>query len=213
VCQWVQIWGERMDVSQELREAWVQAGLAEWERSIDVTTKEGCLAIEGYFRAINWAWALDRAGGNYSEQARRAHPATLEYCGIFWAAMGMRVGDFVPVPLSPALRIHQRVAEYVLPSTHRIEHAGHWAEVPQAERLKVDEMARGDIVLVETSGRKHYGDHYAMVLEVKEDKIKTLEANASGLLGSGKQGRGVVQRERPLQSIRRIRRFGEAHFV
>ena len=202
-------------IDQHLREAWIAAALEEWERGVDATTPDGERIIEGYFDDIRWRWAIERAGGRYSEAARRSHPATLEYCGIFWAAMGMRVGMYVPTPLSPDIEIHPRVAEYVLPSTHRLEHSGHWGVVPQADRVTVQEMQRGDLAIVATSGRKAYGDHYTGILSVDHDRrvIETLEANASGILGDGRRGRGVVKRERSFDSIRRIRRFGKVHFV
>jgi hypothetical protein len=196
-------------------EAWIAAAEEEWARGVDATTPAGEKIIEGYFDVIRWRWAIERAGGRYTEAARRSHPATLEYCGIFWAAMGLRVGTYVPTPLSPDLQIHPRVAEYVLPSTYRLEHSGHWGAVPEADRVTIDEMRRGDIITVATSGRRDFGDHYAGVLSVDRDRriVETLEANASGTLGDGRQGRGVIKRERSFDAIRRIRRFGKAQLI
>lgn len=199
-----------------IRDAWIDAALAEHARGVDATTPDGERRITGYFEDIGWRWAIDNAGGErYSEGLRRRNSGLLEYCGIFWGAMGLRVGAYVVPPYSPDLQIHPRVAEYVLPSTYRVAHSGHWGDVPEAERVTVQEMARGDILTVVTGAGKTYGDHFAGVVDVDERRqiVHTVEANASGELGDGQQGRGVVRRERRYDSIRRIYRFGDVHFL
>lgn len=199
-----------------LRDAWIDAALVEHARTVDATTLEGEERITGYFEAIGWRWAITRAGGErYTEELRRANSGLLEYCGIFWAAMGLDVGMYVRPPLSPDLQVNPRVAEYVLPSTYRVEHSGHWGKVPRAERVTIHEMARGDIITVVTGQNKAYGDHFAGVVDVDLDRqiVQTVEANASGVLGSGEHGRGVVRRERKFEAIRRIYRFDERHFL
>lgn len=221
--------------ARDIRHAWIDAALAEHARHVDATTPEGEEIITGYFERIGWRWAITKSGGTrFTEALRKANPGLLEYCGIFWAAVGMEVGAYMPTPKifsAPLSRfllarvgifppggdytIHPRVAEYVLPSTYRIEHSGHWGDVPEAERVTVQEMERGDLIIVATSGRKSYGDHFAGVVNVDHDAqtVETLEANASGLLENGKQGRGVVRRQRRFDEIRRIRRFDGRHFV
>lgn len=221
--------------AKTIRNAWIDAALAEHARTVDATTPEGEEIITDYFDRIGWRWAIEKAGGTrFTEGLRKANPGLLEYCGIFWAAVGMEVGAHMPEPemmksflgrfllrmveFEPPerdLQIHPRVAEYVLPSTYRIEHAGHWGDVPEADRVTVQEMKRGDLIIVSTSGRKAYGDHFAGVVSVDRDAqtVQTVEANAWGVLGDGGEGRGVVRRQRRFDVIRRIRRFDERHFV
>lgn len=221
--------------AKTIRHAWIDAALAEHDRTVDATTPEGEEIITDYFDRIGWRWAITKAGGTrFTEALRRANPGTLEYCGIFWASVGMDLGRYMPTPKifsAPLSRfllarvgifppqtdctIHPRVAEYVLPSTYRIEHAGHWGDVPEADRVTVQEMERGDLIIVATSGRKSYGDHFAGVVSVDRGSqiVETVEANARGVLGDGSEGRGVVRRSRRFDEIRRIRRFDERHFV
>ena len=222
-------------MSKEIRNAWIDAALAEHSRHVDATIRSGEDIITEYFERIGWRWAIEKAGGTrYTEALRRANPGLLDYCGIFWGTVGLRVGEHMPKIEAPKnvigrfvlermgldlepykdLQILRGVANRVLPSTYRIEHAGHWEETPQAERITVHEMDRGDLIIVATSGRNSYGDHFAGVVEVDHDRqiVKTVEANASGILGDGRHGRGVVTRERSFDSIRRIRRFDGRHF-
>lgn len=221
---------------KEIRNAWIDAALEEHARHVDATRRQGEDIITEYFERIGWRWAITKAGGTrYTEALRRANPGLLDYCGIFWGAVGMSVGEFMPkieapknvigrfllnrmgLDLEPykGVQILPAIANRVLPSTYRIEHKGHWDGIPQAERVTVQEMERGDLILVVTRAGKSYGDHFAGVVEVDHDRqiVKTVEANASGILGDGSHGRGVVTRERTFDSIRRIRRFDQRHFV
>lgn len=225
--------------AKTIRNAWIDAALAEHARTVDATTRKGEDIITDYFDRIGWRWAIAKAGGDrFTEGRRRSNSGLLEYCGIFWAAVGMDVGRHMPEPeilnsflgwflvsigrvnLPPYknLQIHPGVANYVLPSTYRIEHSGHWkdaGDVPEADRVTVQEMERGDLIIVATSGRKSYGDHFAGVVSVDRDRqtVETVEANAGGVLGDGSEGRGVVRRTRKFDEIRRIRRFDERHFL
>lgn len=221
--------------AKTIRNAWIDAALAEHSRTVDATTRKGEDIITEYFDRIGWRWAITKAGGTrFTEALRRGNPGLLEYCGIFWAAVGMDVGRYMPEPeilksflgrfllrmvdFEPPerdLQIHPRVAEYVLPSTYRIEHKNHWGDVPEADRVTVQEMERGDLIIVATSGRKAYGDHFAGVVSVDHaaQTVETVEANARGVLGDGSEGRGVVRRTRKFDEIRRIRRFDERHFL
>jgi hypothetical protein len=73
-------------------------------------------------------------------------------------------------------------------------------------------VAPGDIITVDTGAAKAYGDHYALVEDVKAGVISTWEGNASWQLGDGQQGHGVVLRTRQMSAVRRVYRLNEAHF-
>lgn len=211
-----------------LRGAWIDAAIEEHARCVNAATRAGEERITEYFDAIGWRWAITRAGGErYSEALRRGNPGLLEYCGIFWGAMGLRlevepfgeskIADFFAQKHGLDLRyyLHPRVAEYVMPSTYRIAHSGHWGKIPRADRITVHELDRGDIITVVTGRNKPYGDHFAGVVEVDSEAqtVQTIEANTWGVLGDGTEGRGVVRRSRRFDEIRRIYRFDERHFL
>lgn len=207
------------------RDAWIGAAIQEHARGVNAATPAGEARITEYFDAIGWRWAITKAGGDrYTEDLRRGNPGLLEYCGIFWGAMGLRiqsvVGDSKIAEYYAQLYglryyLNPQIAEYVLPSTYRIGHSGHWGKIPPAERVTVHEMDRGDIITVVTGRNKPYGDHFAGVVEVDSmaQTVQTIEANTWGLLGDGTEGRGVVRRSRRFDEIRRIYRFDGRHFL
>ena len=103
------------------------------------------------------------------------------WCGAFAA--------WCDITLSAELR------KKVLPSTYRL-----WEFCKGTARsIPLDEIQRGDIVVVGKKGGKRWGAHITRALEVGETHVSTIEGNAHGRLGSGLWGEGVVTRQRPFK--------------
>ena len=81
----------------------------------------------------------------------------------------------------------------VMPSTYRL-----WEFCKGTARaVPLDEIQRGDIVVVGRRGCKRWGQHITRAVSVSETHVDTIEGNAHGRLGDGRWGEGVVTRRRP----------------
>lgn len=197
----------------ELREAMLACAISEWERVVDC--RKDADRITQYFRDCGWQWHLDEhSGGVFDEDVRRKTPH-LEYCGIFLGWCGLYLGLHMPGGQCLPVALREPIAYYVLPSTARAASHAKWSQAGSLapERVHPEDVRRGDIVTMHTSRGLPYGDHYAIVVERKGDMIETIEANASGTLGDGSSGRGVVRRHRELVRVRRVYRLEDRHFT
>lgn len=202
---------------KQLRRAHLAACLAEHASHVEVFDDDD--HISDYFRWIGWQWYLDEYfdGGEYDEQTRR-DTGRGNYCGVGPAAMGVATLGYhvermqcVPVSLDPG------IANYVLPSTERIDSEESWAEAgfERPEFLDADQARPGDIVTVRTrdTNPEPFGDHVVVVRDhIHSGKLPTVEFNAAGRLGDGSWGRGVVKRSRSLTDVRRVLRLERKHF-
>ncbi len=197
----------------QIHEAWLQSTLEEWEMGVGANTDEGARRITTYFDVIGWRWALRQAGTDYySESARGRHPGLLNYCGIGLAFTSDRLGQY----LDPVhhVGIAEGVQYYCLPGVPRMHDPSRW-EAAGLARLKprpVEEVQRGDILTITTTGRREIGDHFCQAEEVDHELgvIHTVEFNAMGDLPS-RRGRGVVKRERKFEAVRGVWRFGRGY--
>lgn len=198
--------------AEQCREALVRAALREWESVVECRAQADRIAQ--YFRDCGWQWHLDdHAGGTYDEDVRRRTPH-LEYCGIFVGWCGIYAGTYGWPGVCAPVGLRHAIAEYVLPSTYRASNRAKWvqARTLPPEPVPPEQVQRGDIVTVETSRGLYYGDHYAIVVSREGDVLETVEANASGTLGDGSHGRGVVRRTREIADVRRVYRLEARHF-
>lgn len=194
------------------REALVLRALREWESVVECRRNADRIAL--YFREVDWQWHLDEhSGGTYSEDVRRGTPH-LEYCGIFVGWCGLYLGNHLREGRCLPYRLRPAIAEYVLPSTARAASHAKWAQARTLAPARVEpsEAQRGDVVTVVTGRGQSIGDHYAIVVGRSGEELETVEANASGTLGDGAQGRGVVRRTRALADVRRVYRLEGRHF-
>lgn len=103
------------------------------------------------------------------------------WCGAFaaWCDIGLR----------------REIRKKVMPSTYRLYEfcLGTDREIP------LDEIQRGDIVIVGRAGGKRWGAHITRALEVHDEYVLCVEGNAHGELGDGAWGEGVVIRKRPFK--------------
>ena len=199
-----------------MREALLKACLAEHERTIRSVGSED--RITEYFRGIGWGWAIDEhcPGGVYDDQIRRngGRSVPLNWCGIGPGFVGTRLlGDHLIDGQCVDVRLKPGIATSVMPSTMRLEDLRRWEQAGVAPPGAAAMPQRCDIITVETSGvRGLAGDHYAVVVDVDGETIHTVEFNATGELGDGTRGRGVVRRTRPVSKVRQICRLETIHF-
>lgn len=203
-----------MDLSStDLRNAFLRAIHEEWKSVVDVNTEEGEKRVTEYFQWIGWQWNLDaNFDGAFSEEIRK-NTGEGNYCGIGPAAVGVRLlqlhvkdGMCYPVALDPGL------ANFVLPSTRRIADREKWrqAGVEMVGQFPPEDLRPGDLAMVRTRRQNPYifGDHIVVVRDhIHEGKLPTYEFNATGELGNGVQGRGLVRRTRPLSTVRNTLRL------
>ena len=198
---------------EQLRRAWLFVALDEHQKIVRSQGEED--RITEYFHRCGWQWALNEAaGGRYSEEARRRRPDLLNWCGLFPAWCGLHVGLYLEPGQCVPVRLRHGVAQRVLPSTYRAQSPDKWADAGIAPPAQVphDEIAPGDIITVVTGSGKPYGDHFAIVVDGEAESLLTVEGNATGELGDGSSGRGVIQRRRPIADVRRVYRLTEKHF-
>ena len=93
------------------------------------------------------------------------------------------------------IRLKEEIRKKVMPSTYRLYEfcLGTPREIP------LDQIQRGDIVIVGRAGGKRWGAHVTRALEVHDEYVETIEGNAHGELGDGTWGEGVVIRKRPFK--------------
>lgn len=202
----------------QLRAAWLAAVEAEWRRTVRSVGDEE--RITRYFRETGWGWAIDQhcPDGVYSDEVRRnlGLAGPLNWCGIGLGWVGAhRLGEYIEEGQCLPVRLRMDIAVSVMPSTSRIYWMDWWAEIPvePMERVDPSEIQPGDIVTVKTGPRKDRGDHYVMALdEPANGLLPTYEFNATGTLGDGSEGRGVVRRTRKMEDVAVVYRPDEQHF-
>lgn len=203
-----------------LRKAWVVSGLWEWTRVIrdrdrghDADAEE----IAAYFRMCGWQWFLDAYGdGMYVETYEvDGEVRFMEWCGVFHGATGSTIGAVFDVlghgELSTA-SLKSGVRKYVMPGTPRLASSRKWSEAGTEPFLDLsrDEADVGDIVVV---GRRSYGSHITQVVDTGRTWLLTLEGNATGVLGDGSVGEGVIVRYRDRAEVKRAYRPMWTQFV
>jgi len=91
--------------------------------------------------------------------------------------------------------LSEHIRRKVMLSTYRL-----WEFCRNTPRdIPLDEIQRGDLVIVGRKGGKKWGAHITRALEVTDTHVHTIEGNGHGLLGDGRWGEGVVTRKRPFQ--------------
>lgn len=209
-----------VDLGAIFREAWIRAAEDQWQKGLQLPGSTAERQIGEFFREIGWQWALDKFGlddGLYSEEARKKSPAGLNWCGIFIAAMGTRINEYMVNLIDINAILDVQVASKCLPSTFRMQDKATWkkTKLEPFRALSVDQVQRGDIITLKTlQNPKPYGDHIAIVQDVDRFKstIRTIEGNATGYFPGGNFGRGVVQRDRAMSAVARVYRADKEHF-
>lgn len=191
-----------------MREQLVKNALAIWAENVDVNTAGGRRRITQFFTEIKssrgasyWAHHLladVSTDGIFNDHKRKGDRG--QYCGLFIAYAGIGV-------------IRPDIGYYCLPSTVRMQASTKWLDAGSVKPAWVSpaDIQPGDIITVGTG--KPYGTHLALVFARSGDALETVEANAHGLLGSGRMGRGVVKRVRSVGDVQRVYRLDERHFV
>lgn len=190
-----------------MRKTLVKNALSIWAENIDVKTVSGRTRIGDFFTEIKssrgvayWAAHLKDVStdGLYDDKKRSGDRG--QYCGLFIAYAGLGL-------------IKPDIGYFVLPSTARAASESKWKEAGSAKPDPVETkfILPGDIITVGLA--KKYGTHFALVVSEDGDTLHTVEANTDGMLGNGKQGRGVVKRTRNTAEVRRVYRLDERHFL
>jgi len=104
------------------------------------------------------------------------------------------------------IELNEQLRKKVMPSTYRLYEfcMGTEREIP------LDEIQRGDIVVVGKLGGKRWGAHITRVLAVHDEYVLAIEGNAHGVLGNGQWGEGVITRKRPFKEFAND---GESHIM
>lgn len=199
--------------AKHLRLAFLEIARREWKTPIRSYHDQD--RITQYWDACGWGRWLRNQPGCKNGYVRQ-QGSGVDYCGIFLGFCGLHVGEALENGVCLPVRLRPAIASVILASTQRITERGRWADPRVAmspiEPVHVRSVSPGDIITVATSGRFVGGDHYAIVEDVQPGFVTTIEGNASGQLGDGTTGHGVIFRTRPLDSIRRVYRFTEEHF-
>jgi len=202
---------------QQARDAIVRAARREWRndvRDFDSGQEATPELIQRYFEETGWSWFLEKhSDGTYTEQWKD-HPWQ-KWCGLFIAFCGLRVGDYVGEQGTCVdVQLRDDVAREVLPSTKRLADPKRWVDgFPDFNRPGKMKLKAGDIITV---GDGREGSHICLVRKDRQPQntlVKTFEGNAEGRLGSGKQGEGVIKRERWFDNIKQTYRLQLDHFT
>jgi hypothetical protein len=173
-------------------------------------TRRWAARIECYFAAAGPSW----------RNRLNARPGRIKYRPFDDAWCGMFVNYGLANPEGVNARLHPKLSELVLPSTYRLNTAAYWtrAGFKRPRSLPASAVQRGDVLTVTTrkTNPKAYGDHIVLALGPADANgdIPTIEGNASGNKPTGPWDRqGVVIRTRPVDSVKRVYRFGPEHFT
>ena len=197
---------------EKLQSAMVDAALARWERvqkDYDPGQEATPTKIEQMVDVAGAGWDLGE-DGEYTDESE------LDQCGYLVAASGREVGRYLEDDRCVDVALRRPVAALCLGSTARLHYAQWWeeAEAPDPERIPFEQIRRGDIVVVRTSGVHPYGDHITLARGPLEDgEVPAVEANATGRLGDGTTGEGLVVRTRKLEEIVVVYRLRIEHFT
>jgi len=170
----------------------VHVAQEEWERPVrdfDAGQEPTPDLIERYFEDLGWQWFLDQySDGTYTEQWR--DKPFQSWCGLFVGWCGRQVADG---PLK------ESVASGPLASTAKLVDGSRWDSAPREPGLQ--ELRAGDIITVGDYNRG-LGSHIALVAgRPVNQRVPTIEGNASGLLGDGQTGEGVIKGKRDFADI------------
>lgn len=164
-------------------------------------------------------------------EAERLHAAVVrmsaaEVDEMFMAGIGwipdnrQSCGTYVARCYAPA-GLRADVRKYGLPSTYRLDRfgrglkiSGKWSPPVTAISRIVQpaDIQRGDIVCIRTNRRLPVGDHVTLCAGFDGKLVSTFEYNASGLLGNGQTGRGVVTNKRPIAVVVKVYRLQPEDF-
>lgn len=156
----------------------VAAALVEWAQVVKEPPGPGVDRIRVYLQAAGFGhWADYAADGD------------AEWCGAFAGYCLQRAG------VNPELLRQKTPPEAGgIGSTYRIDAL---CRLDERRRVKAfADLLPGDVVCVGRKGRCRWGEHIVLVERLDGANIKTIEGNASGRLGDGSQGEGVVRRAR-----------------
>lgn len=169
--------------------------------------------ITEYHRDIGADWTID---GRY-------RPGEDFWCGVFAGFCWNRAadhlqGDFVDAVSD--IRLKEPVGTYFFPSTTRL--AGRWRpwsnyDLPAPMVIDPAHIRKGDLLLVYT-GRtdREWGDHVCLArgapTGAEGQMVPTYEGNATGRLGDGTNGEGVIANQQHFADIATVFRLRPRHF-
>lgn len=187
---------------EEIRAAWVRAAEAELEKGI--TDEDGSEEIEEYFHRIGWSFWISKQG--YKNVEKYA------WCGVFIAATGLALGDFLEEDRCVDLALDSQIALFVLPSTLRLSDPEKWNRAgfpsPVIRGLAFPKMqvVPGCVAAV-GSGPK--GSHLILVrtVDYEEMTFTTIEGNATK-----KDFEGVISKTRDISEIKVLWEPDYIHF-
>lgn len=156
--------------------------------------------IERYYREVGGWWDryIDAYGdGDYREVfVADGHRRYMSWCGIFAGWCFQNVGRFLQGDVCLDVAIKPEVAQLCLASTYRLASKSKWrqADVPVPYAPEIDEIRRGDIVVV--GDDKSYGDHITLALgKVSNGWLDTISGNSYGRNPAGNSVEGVVKKK------------------
>lgn len=136
--------------------------------------------IDSYIRGpLGLGWGSVETGPHARPNVAYSGDGSFEWCGAFAARAWERVrADVRRRCFSSPYRLHT------------------WA-AGSGRLIRLEDARPGDILLI-GDGSPHWGDHVGL-LESSAGKLwRTVEGNATGKLGNGRRGQGVVRCERPV---------------
>lgn len=168
----------------------VEAALAEWRRTVCEPPIGNADDIRAYLRACG-----------FSRADQYAADGDAEWCGAFAAFCCVAAGarpDVVRVKSSP--ESGDFASTYRLVSLCRAD--------PRRRIDRAEDLRPGDVAVVGRAGRRPWGEHVTIVEgRAGGREFATVEGNATGRLGDGSTGEGVVRRVRMVLPIDRVRGF------
>jgi hypothetical protein len=188
----------------DVRQGLVRGAENLWARDIrDIQGAGVNPQITDIFDATGWGDWLRGPGGCPDGYERPPDP---DYCGLTWAYIAVHVGRWMVPWTCLDFRIDQELCDHVLSSTYRLQARKKWRETSHSrpDRHEPGQIRPGDIVVV--GDDKWYGDHIVMPVAppTTEGTFKTVEGNARGRLPGGKEGKGVVKRQRHVDEVVRV---------
>ena len=139
---------------------------------------------------------------------------SVEGIGWSWEEPYTRNGQFAWCGAFAAFchtAVKRDIRKKIFPSCYRMFRA--WANT--SRKIKPEEVASGDIVVVYTSKRSRQGDHITLCVDastIGEGFITTIEGNAFGELGDGSRGEGVITRQRKVEEFAHVYRLLSVDF-
>jgi hypothetical protein len=153
----------------------MSAAADEWNSVVKEPPGSGWERIDTYIRSadgLGWDW-----------EDRYTRNRQFAWCGAFASYCYRQAG------------LSAEVRKKVMPSTFRLHK---WAN--GTDRMRpIDDVQRGDIVIVGPEGGKRWGAHITLCDSVDRSTkiVSTIEGNASGTGPDGDRYEGVIRQERP----------------